>query len=223
MKVSQELFKFLSDLSENNNREWFADHKSEFDQLKNDSKQFFESIEEGLNKHDDIEKLKIFRIYRDVRFSKDKTPYKTNFGASFTRRGAHLRGGYYIHLQPNESFLSTGFCAPNKEDLFRIRKEIELDAQELRDILEQEDLKNIWGPISGEALKTAPKGFDKTHPDIDLIRMKQFVFVKKFTDKAVLSSEFTHQIDEAFKAIRPYFDFMSDILTTNLNGESILK
>ena len=164
----------------------------------------------------------MFRIYRDVRFSKDKTPYKTHFAGSFSRLGAHLRGGYYVHIKPGGSFIATGFWNPNKEDLFRIRKELEMDASEFRKIITEKTFKKVWGELEGDEVKTAPKGFDKEHSDIDLIKKKQFIFIRNFSDKDVLSNAFIETLDESFKAIRPYFDLMSDILTTNLNGESIL-
>ena len=164
----------------------------------------------------------MFRIYRDVRFSKDKTPYKTHFAGSFSRLGARLRGGYYLHLKPGGSFIATGFWAPNKEDLFRIRKELEMDASEFRKVINEKSFTSVWGKIQGDGVKTAPKGFDKEHPDIDLIKLKQFIFVRNFSDKEVLSNNFIHEVNKSFKAIRPYFDLMSDILTTNLNGESLL-
>lgn len=221
--VSKEVFNFLSDLKKNNNKEWFEEHKPEFKRHQSEVKTFLEAAKDNLNHHDEIEKTKMFRIYRDVRFSKDKTPYKSHFAGFFSRLGAHLRGGYYIHIKPGESFLGVGFFAPNKEDLFRIRKELEMDAGEFREVINQEELKSIWGELRGDELKTAPKGFDKEHPDIDLIRKKQFMFVRNFSDKEVLSPSFLDEVDKSYKAIRPYFDLMSDILTTNLNGESILK
>lgn len=221
--ISKSIFDFLSELKKNNNREWFEANKSTFKQHESEVKSFFEAIQDNLNQHDEIEKMKVFRIYRDVRFSKDKTPYKSHFAGSFSRLGAHLRGGYYVHLKPGESLLATGFWAPNKEDLFRIRKELEMDASELKGVINQKELKAIWGDLSGDELKTAPKGFDKEHPDIDLIRKKQFVFIRNLSDKEVMSSSFLDEVDKSFRAIRPYFDLMSDILTTNLNGESILQ
>ena len=221
--VSKEVFNFLSDLKKNNNKEWFEEHKPEFKRHQSEVKTFLEAAKDNLNHHDEIEKTKMFRIYRDVRFSKDKTPYKSHFAGFFSRLGAHLRGGYYIHIKPGESFLGVGFFAPNKEDLFRIRKELEMEAGEFREVINQEELKSIWGELRGDEVKTAPKGFDKEHPDIDLIRKKQFMFVRNFSDKEVLSPSFLDEVDKSYKAIRPYFDLMSDILTTNLNGESILK
>lgn len=185
-------------------------------------KNFYALVMDNLKVHDQIEKMKFFRIYRDVRFSKDKTPYKAHFAASFSRAGAEKRGGYYIRIKPGESFIATGFWGPEKEDLFRIRKELELDASDFRKIVNKKSFKNIWGGLKGNAVKTAPKGFDRDHGNIDLIRHKQFIFQREFTDKEVLSPAFIGNIDESFKAIRPYFDFMSDVLTTNLNGESLL-
>ncbi|MDC6363392.1 MULTISPECIES: DUF2461 domain-containing protein [Flavobacteriaceae] len=221
--ISKEAFDILKVLAKNNNKEWFEKNKSVFKKHESEVKSFFESVKERLSQHDDIEKMKMFRIYRDVRFSKDKTPYKTHFAGSFSRLGAHLRGGYYIHLQPGNSLLATGFWAPNKEDLFRIRKELEMDASDFRKVISDPDFKKIWGELQGDAVKTAPKGFDKDHPDIGLIKNKQYVFVRNFTDQEVLSPNFIEDVDKSYRAIRPYFDLMSDILTTNLNGESMLQ
>ncbi len=222
MVLTQETLNFLKDLEANNNREWFDEHKSTFKEHQAIVKDFFSVILEGLNISDEIEKFKMFRIYRDVRFSKDKTPYKTHLSGSFTRSGAKLRGGYYIRLKPNDSFIGVGFWEPNKEDLLRIRKELELDAEEFRSVINEPSFKKVWGSITGDELKTSPKGFDKEHKDIDLIRKKQFIFGKKFTDKEVTSPNFSKKIISSFIAVRPFFDLMSDILTTDLNGESLL-
>ncbi|TAI48764.1 DUF2461 domain-containing protein [Flagellimonas allohymeniacidonis] len=220
--ISKKAFDFLNRLAKNNNRDWFEAHKPEFKKLESEIKSFYAQVQENLNEHDDIEKMKMFRIYRDVRFSKDKTPYKAHFAGSFSRLGAHLRGGYYLRLKPGETFLATGFWEPNKEDLFRIRKEFEMDASDFRKVIGEKSFKAVWGEIQGDGVKTAPKGFDKEHPEIDLIKRKQFIFVRNFTDKEVLSEDFINEVDKSFKAIRPFFNIMSDILTTNLNGESIL-
>jgi uncharacterized protein (TIGR02453 family) len=139
-----------------------------------------------------------------------------------SRKGDHRRGGYYVHLEPGNSFLGAGFWKPEKDDLFRIRKEWEMEAEELRGILKEKTFKQQWGNLQGEELKTAPKGFEKDHPNIDLIRKKQFVLMKSFTDKEVLDPDFLNQVNYAFKVVRPYFDLMSNILTTNLNGESLI-
>jgi len=220
--INKEAFAFLETLAANNNRDWFNDHKDQYKLLESEVKGFYQQLMELMRLHDDIERLKMFRIYRDVRFSKDKTPFKTHFAGSFSRTGNRLRGGYYLRLKPGETFIATGFWDPNKEDLFRIRKELETDAAVFRKVIEAPDFKKTWGSITGEELKTAPKGFEKDHPDIDLIRKKQFIFVRNFTDAEVFRPDFLNLVNDSFKKIRPYFDLMSDILTTNLNGESLL-
>ena len=221
--ISKDVIKFLEKLKKNNNREWFTEHKKEFESIQTEAKAFYQSLMDGLNTHDEIEKLKMFRIYRDVRFSKDKTPYQPHFAGSFSRSGARLRGGYYLRIRPdNESFMACGFWLPEKDDLFRIRKELELDASEFKRVITAKPFKKAWGELKGEELKTAPKGFDKEHPNIKLLRKKAFIFTHEFSDKEVLSTDFYNEVADRFKAIRPFFDLMSDILTTNLNGESLL-
>lgn len=221
--ITSGAIRFLKQLKKSNNREWFERNKIEFKSHEAEVKTFLQGLKDRMERHDEIDKMKMFRIYRDVRFSKDKRPYKTHLAGSFSRSGARLRGGYYVHIEPGGSFIATGFWQPNKEDLLRIRKEFESDATAMRKVLSAKKLKDQWGELVGEEVKTAPKGFDKEHGNIDLIRKKQFIFVKKFSDKDVTSKDFTVKIDSAFKAIRPYFDLMSDVLTTNLNGESLLK
>ncbi|GGW25616.1 DUF2461 domain-containing protein [Arenibacter certesii] len=218
--ITKEVFQFLNSLKDNNTREWFSDHKLAFKTQETTVKNFFTQLKNKLKLHDDIERLKMFRIYRDVRFSKDKTPYKVHFAASFSRAGVHLRGGYYVQLKPGESFIAGGFWEPNKEDLLRIRKEFEMDASEIRSIINNKEFKEVWGEMQGDELKIAPMGFDKDHENIDLIKRKQFIFIRKMTDEEVLSHGFIDNINNSFQKIRPYFDYMSEVLSTNLNGES---
>ena len=220
--INPDLFLFLSKLKRNNNREWFQSNKAEFKKLESEVKSFVKKIEENLQNHDNIEKSKIFRIYRDVRFSNNKTPYKNHFGISFHREKPYLRGGYYLHLEPENSFLGVGFWAPNTKDLFRIRKELEFDAAELETLISDPTFKKYWVELSGDEVKTALKGFSKEHPNINLIRKKQFVFIKNFSNKEVLASDFLTVVDQYFINIRPFFDYMSSVLTTDLNGESLL-
>lgn len=224
MQFKNSTFQFLKNLQENNNREWFAEHKDTYLKAQQNAKTVFTAIHYRLQKHDEIEKSKMMRIYRDVRFSNDKTPYKAHFANSYTRLGKELRGGYFIRIRPNESFLAGGFWEPNKDDLFRIRKEIEQDATEIRDLLNHAKYQKHFGgkfESFGE-LKTAPRGFDKNHPDVDLLRKKGFIAVRNFTDQEVLAPNFVDEVDKSYQALRPFFNLFSDILTTNLNGESIL-
>ncbi len=221
-KINPDVLAFYKELDKNNTREWFEPQKSRYKGLEAEIKQYAEEIKNSLSTTDEIDRAKLFRIYRDVRFSKDKTPFKTHFGISFDRKKPHLRGGYYLHIAPGDTFIATGFWNPDKNDLYRIRKEMEVDAAELRDVIADNELKVYWGALQGDEVKTAPKGFSKEHADIDLIRKKQYLFIKKFTDKEVLSAGFQDQIITHFKAIRPFFDYMSNVLTTDLNGVSLL-
>jgi uncharacterized protein (TIGR02453 family) len=225
VSVPKSVFEYFKRLEKNNNRDWFNENKPEFKALELEVKAFYNGVLEDLNQHDSIEKLKLFRIYRDVRFSKNKLPYKTHFGGGFHRTKPKLRGGYYLHIQPNdESFIATGFWDPAKEDLLRIRKEFEMDDSEIRAILKDTAFNSVWGDtFKGDEVKTAPKGFSKTHKSIDLIKKKQYIFTKTYTDAQVLDPNFKADVAQSFKAIRPFFDYMSDVLTTDLNGVSLLE
>ena len=220
--ISKSTLDFLKLLKANNNREWFNANKTVFDAEQKKVKSFYNSVMEHLKASDLIENVKIFRIYRDVRFSKDKLPFKSHFGGQFTRATNKLRGGYYLHIAPGESFLAGGFWEPNKEDLARIRKEFEMDATEIREITNSPDFKKHFGKLQGDSVKSAPRGFDKNHPNIDLIRLKQFIVTREFTDEEVLVPNFLAEVTTSFKAMRPYLDYMSDVLTTDLNGISLV-
>ena len=223
IQVPQTSLEFLEQLKMNNNRVWFDAHKKEFKEEDEKLKLFYNKVLEDLNESDTIEKMKIFRIYRDVRFSKDKTPYKAHRGVSFSRATESLRGGYFLRIAPGETMMAGGFFQPNTADLLRIRKEFETDAVEIREIVADENFSRLFGELEGEELKSAPRGFDKNHADIDLIRKKSFLVTRKFSDKEVLSSDFSEKIKESFVALRPFFNYMSDVLTTDINGVSLLK
>lgn len=219
--LQKSTFEFLAELKENNNREWFAENKKAFQAEEKLAKAFFAAVYADLEKIDSLDKMQVFRIYRDVRFSKDKSPYKNHFSVGFNRAKPLLRGGMYLHIENDASFVGGGFWEPNAADLFRMRKEIEMDASELRAIIAEETFQKYFKTLEGEELKTAPKGFDKAHPAIDLIRKKQFLLTRSFTNKEVLSPNFQAEVMDTFKAMRPFFDYMSDVLSTDLNGESI--
>jgi len=220
--IPKNTISFLKELKLNNNREWFNENKDRFNTIRNQVKIFAQEVNDSLNVSDNIEKIKIFRIYRDLRFSKDKTPYKKNIGMAFHRAKPELRGGYYLEISADESFIAVGFWNPNKEDLLRIRKEIEIDGQEFKRIINQKKIKDIWGDIIGDEVKTSPKGFNSDHEHIDLIKKKQFIFIKKLKEKDILDEKFQKELVSYFESIRPFFDYMSEVLTTNLDGESII-
>lgn len=215
-------FEFLNSLEKNNNREWFADHKADFLLHQGIIEDFADALLHELNIHDLIEtpsgKKSMHRIYRDTRFSKDKTPYKTNWSGSFSRATKWRRGGYYFHLEPGNSFVAGGFYGPNTEDLRRIREEISFDPEPLKTILSATQFVKAFASLQGEQLKTTPKGFTSDDAAIDLLRYKQFLLIRHFSDAEVLSPNFVKLVDDTFKAMRPFFDYMSVVLTSDGDG-----
>ena len=212
---------FFKKLKKNNNRNWFAENKPKFKELELEIKVFGEELKDRLNEFDNVDRFKLFRIYRDVRFSKDKTPFKTHFGLTWHRTKPLYRGGYYLHISPGKNFLACGFWDPNPNDLKRIRKELDYDAKEFRDIIASKEFFSVWGNLEGSELKTAPRNFDKNHPDIDLIRKKQYIFSISFSDEEVCEPQFINKLENALKMVRPFTDYMSDVLTSDENGESL--
>ena len=221
--IDSEVFKFLNDIKSNNNREWFNTNKQIYKRSLEEIQNFTIDLVELMNSHDRIENYKIFRIYRDIRFSKNKTPYKTNFGISLVREKPQLRGGYYLHIKPSDSFSAIGFWKPEKRDLLRIRKEIELDGKEFNDVISSKLITRKWGNLIGDSLKTYPRGFSRDHQYISLIRRKSFLFKKNYTDQEVTSEDFIEKLNEDFLVSRSFLDYMSNILTTDLNGISLIK
>ena len=219
MPVQPATLKYLKDLEKNNTRDWFLAHKVQYEAALKNMNDVRAEVEAGLNKKDMIEKSHLFRIFRDVRFSKDKTPYKNNFGTHFVRATKERRGGYYLHIQPGESFAGGGFWSPEPADLKRMRDEFAFDDKPIRKIMANATFKKYFGTIGGDELKTAPSGYDRDSPAIDLIRKKQFVVGRKFTDKEVLDPGFIKEVIKTFEAMRPYFDYMSEVLLTDLNGQ----
>ena len=220
--ISRSGFDYLQKLKKNNHRDWFNDNKATYQKELEQVELFAEALLRELNKHDEIEtpsgKKSLHRIYRDIRFSNDKTPYKTNWSGNFKRATKYRRGGYYFHLEPGNSYLAGGFWAPNAPDLKRLRDEIAFDAAPLRKILKSKTFTNTFGALQGEQLKTAPKGFDAAHEAIDLLRYKQFLLIRRFTDKEVLGDNFLSEANTTFKNMRPFFDYMSEVLITDTNG-----
>jgi uncharacterized protein (TIGR02453 family) len=219
--IQPALFAFLKELKENNNRPWFNENKPRFQELEKGLKLFGKSLGEAMNQHDEVEPAKIFRIYRDVRFSKNKAPYKINRGGSFTRMTKWRRGGYYFHLEPGNCFLAGGFWAPNKEDVARIRHEIANDADSLRAILADPKFIETFGGLKGDQLKTAPKGYPRDHENIDLLRYKQYLLIRNLTDEEVLAADYMDKVNQTFINMRPFLDYMSEVLTTDENGVPI--
>ena len=223
-QINRKTLQFLRDVAANNNREWFAEHKPAYQSAQDDFKRFAQAVADRMSHYDVIEgsKARVFRIYRDVRFSKNKDPYKINFAAGMQREGKLRRGGYYLHLTPGESFVGGGFFGPEKADLARMREDIAADDTPLREIIADATFQELFGELQGDKLKTAPRDYPKDHPAIDLLRHKSFIVMRQFSDKEVLSSSFIDEVVRSYVGMRPFFDYMSDVLTTDANGEVVV-
>jgi uncharacterized protein (TIGR02453 family) len=216
---------FLKNLFRNNDREWFALHKDQYQLALTNASEFFDEVIAKLNTHDRIEtpsaKQALYRIYKDVRFSKDRTPYNPRFAGHFSRTKPMLRGGYYLWIQPGESRVGCGFVYPNPDDLRRIRLDILDNYKRWNRLLRSKRIESYFGDMQGEQVVTVPRGFPKDHPAIDLLRRKQFWFERSFTDREVLAPGFPDEVNRTYKSIRPFFDYMSDLLATDSTRKSV--
>jgi uncharacterized protein (TIGR02453 family) len=223
MIIERATFQFLKKLSDNNSREWFNTHKHEYEEAKANVESFVDSLIVRMNSHDDIEtpsaKKSLYRIYNDVRFSEDKTPYNPRFAGYLRRKKPLLRGGYYYWIKPGATRIGCGFVYPQGDDLQRIRQDISSNYDYWEKLLNSKIVKMNFGEMIGDQVKTAPRGFSKEDPAIELLRYKQFWFEHRFTDKEVLSKDFVKTMDKTFRAIRPVFDYFSEVLSTDANGE----
>ena len=216
---------FMRVLKDNNAREWFAQNKEAYQTELGYVEAFADALLKNINTHDVIEtptgKKSLHRIYRDTRFAKDKTPFKTDWSGGFRRATKYRRGGYYYHFEPGNSFVLGGFWGPSPLDLKRIRDDIAFDDTPLRDILSSATFIDTFGKLQGEQLKTSPKGYDPVHEAIDLLRYKQFLIIRRFSDQEVLSDNFFREVCQVSRNMRPFFDYMSEVLTADVNGLAV--
>ena len=208
--IEKSTVEFLSKLSKNNNREWFEKNRPAYEAAKNNFKEFIDAAILSASKFDPaIKNLEskncIFRINRDVRFSKNKAPYKNNFGASISPGGKKsFSAGYYIQVQPGESFIAGGMWQPPAPQINAIRQEIDYHSDEFKKIISAKEFKKYFGALSEEdKLKFAPKGYDKVHPEIELLKYKSYIVVHSFKDSEVLSKDFLKNCTNVMKAMYP--------------------
>lgn len=225
--IEKSALDFLQKLSKHNNREWFAEHKERYTNAHGNIIAFADALLSEMNKHDLIEtasgRQSLFRIYKDVRFSKEKIPFNTHWSGSFKRATKQLRGGYYYHIAPGNSFIAGGFWGPNTADMARIRQDIDFNYKDWQKMLANKTLINTFGGMRGEQLITAPRGYAKDHPAIELLRYKQFIMRHDFTDAEVLSPGFAKMVSDTFRKMRPFLNFMSEVLTTDANGLPLVQ
>jgi uncharacterized protein (TIGR02453 family) len=214
------ILKFLKDLARHNDRDWFEKNKEHYLKAKQDFEDVVSAVLKELVKFDDglrgLNPKKLpFRIYRDVRFSKDKRPYKTNMGAGFSPNGKLVQEpGYYLHLQPgNKSFIAGGIYMPDPANLLKIRQEIDYNSEKLGKILKAPKFRKMFDDFDDfDKLKTAPKGYPKDHPQIEWLKLKSFIVSVGLTDKQVTDKKFIGTVSSGCKAIKPLNDFLREAL-----------
>ena len=208
---------FLRNLEKNNNREWFNENKTIYQEAQQDVISFVEKLIEEMATFDEEvgkvdAKKSLFRIYRDTRFSKDKSPYKTNFGASLGMGKGSQKAGYYLHIEPGKSFLGGGIYMPESSALKAIRKEISAFGDEFKAILEKDDFRNYFRGLSVEdKLKNVPQGFEKDDKMAEFLKLKHFIVTHPVSDEQLLSKNAPKEIAKVYHAMKPLVDFLNAI------------
>ncbi|HMQ00087.1 MAG TPA: DUF2461 domain-containing protein [Cyclobacteriaceae bacterium] len=212
--------KFLKSLARNNNRDWFEKNKAKFLEAKAEFESFVTDLLEEMESFDaslnglEAKKL-IFRIYRDVRFSKDKRPYKTNFGAAFSASGKGLgRPGYYLHIEPgNKSFIAGGLYMPEPQVLTKVRQEIDYNGDKLKAIMQEKKFKKLFGDFWDEdKLKRPPKGYDEEHTYIEWLKLKSFIVTTEIKDPELNKKNVKKSLATSFKTLKPLNDFLNQAI-----------
>jgi uncharacterized protein (TIGR02453 family) len=209
---------FLNGLKKNNNKAWFEEHRPAYEQAKTSFEAFVDELIAGTGKFEDLHgvtaKDSVMRIFRDVRFSKDKSPYKPNMAAAIGPGGRKSsRLSYYIHLEPgNASMIAGGMHMPESSQITKFRDAIGRDAARFKRIVAAPDFKRYFGSVEGEKLKTAPQGFARDHPEIELLRLKEVVAVHRLTDKDVLAPKSSADVVQGFKAMKPFLDYLNEVI-----------
>lgn len=214
------ILSFLKKIAKNNNREWFEKNKPMYLEAKKNFEDFLEALHAELVKFDGsiagLEPRKLgFRIYRDVRFSKDKRPYKVNMGAGFSPGGKMMQEpGYYIHIEPGKSFIAGGLYMPDSANLAKVRQEIDYNSKSLLKILNDKNFKKYFSGLDDfDKVKTAPKGYAKDHPHIELLKNKSFIVSHSFSDAEVRDKKFIKQAAVACKTLKPLNDFLREAIS----------
>jgi uncharacterized protein (TIGR02453 family) len=214
--MSKSIIPFLKELKKNNNKEWFEANKKQFEKAKAELSVVVQELIDGIKNFEPgvagiLAKDTMFRIYRDIRFSNDKTPYKTNMGAWISPGGKKsTNAGYYIHIEPGNSFLAGGKHMPEGDELKAIRQEIDYNLDEFNKILNAPEYKKLFGgTLDGDKLKTVPKGYDASNPAIEHLKMKSFIAYRKLADKDIDSKDLMKDVLHSFKAMKPLNDFLN--------------
>lgn len=217
--MDKTIFEFLTLLRENNNREWFQANRKMYDSARAGMETLLDTVIPHLAQFDDAirytsAKECLFRIFRDVRFSKDKSPYKTNMGAWISRGGRKSSGpGYYIHIQPGESMLAGGVYMPEPDKLKRIRQEIYYNAAEFKAILDEKNAKKYFNGLSEwDKQKLPPRDFPKDFPDINLLKNRHYTIAYMLADEQVMKKDFPQLVVRVFRYMKPLNEFLDRAL-----------
>ncbi|MBL3654664.1 DUF2461 domain-containing protein [Fulvivirga sediminis] len=207
---------FLTQLNDNNDRDWMQANKPAYQAAR---EEFISFVGEVILKVASFDpsisglepKQCIFRINRDIRFSKDKRPYKNNFGMLLNEGGKKSgNAGYYLHIQPgNQSFIAGGLYSPDAERLAKVRQEIDYNPEELKDIISDASFQKDFGSIQGDSLKRAPKGYDESHPNIELLKLKSYIVLKHISDNEVKKWTSADQVVERFQQVEPVIRYLN--------------
>ncbi len=218
--VQKSTLVFLKQLKTNNNKEWFDKNKEKYLAAKDDVSHFVDDLIKSFSAFDkSLVGLKakdcVFRIYRDVRFAKDKRPYKTNMGAGINAGGKKMEiAGYYVHLEAGKSFLAGGRWMPSSDHLKKIRQEINYNGKDFRKILLNKDFKKYFSEMDVEyKLSRPPKGYDNDHPDIELLKLNSYIVLHEYNDKKVLSKNFVKEVTKGAKIMKPFLDFLNTAIS----------
>ncbi|MBE8727884.1 DUF2461 domain-containing protein [Flavobacterium hungaricum] len=221
--LTKESLQFLDDLKKNNNREWFQENKKRYEIFKKDYHQLVSDFLDAMKPLDpSLELLEIkdctFRINRDIRFSKDKSPYKAHLGVwlSSGAKGAN-RSGYYIHIEKGASFIAGGFYSPDADELKKVRKEIAFFHEDLEAILADKNFKKEFGSLEvneSNSLKSMPRGYEKDHPAIEFLKLKSFTVSQKFDISEVTQKDFVSKMSKKLIVLKPLNEFINRALET---------
>jgi uncharacterized protein (TIGR02453 family) len=212
------VLEFLGGLQKNNNKTWFEAHRSSYENAKGKFEAFIDGLILGFGSVEDLggvtAKDCVMRIYRDIRFSKDKSPYKQNMSASIGPGGKKsMRLTYYLHLEPPDaSMIAGGLHDPDSSQITKFRDAIDRDARPFKKIVNKESFRQLFKAVEGEKLKTVPRGYVRDHPDIELLRMKEVVAIQRLTDSQVLSPKFSAYVIDAFTAMKPFLDYLNSVI-----------
>ena len=216
--LQKETLKFLKDLKKNNNKPWFDEHRKTYESAKKDFENLTIHVLKATSKSDTtIAHLQpkdcLFRINRDVRFAKDKSPYKTNFGMGISKGGKKgVSAGYYLHCEPGEAFVGGGMWMPMPPELKKLRQEIDYHWDEFSKMIADKKFKTVYGDLEKTAeyrLSRPPKGYDETNPAIDYLKLKSFLGLRKLTDEELQSDGLVKIVTTSFEALKPMLDFMN--------------